>query len=443
MNYSIAELLQFEQQLRRASSIFELGYTIVNELNGCLAYDQAVLALGQSGQPLHLAAVSDLPEVDHTAPFVSWIERLAGQLNTTDSPTLQSLTAADVTAELAERWPELAAANLLVVPLLVDAQEGRLIGLLLLFRQTAFDQSEQKVLQHIGRSIGHALFAMRPKKTLRQWLNRLIHRRIFTITTLVLIVILLIPVRMSTLAPARIIPKQPYVVTASIDGVLHHVEVAPNQQVKQGALLAEFDTTELNNQYQVAQQSLLVAETKLQTAQQSGFMDPRQKSQVAQLQSQVRLQHAELLYAKARLARAQIFSPREGLVILDDPQRWKGQPVRVGQRIMLIASPHSVEVQVLLPVKDSIALQNGAKLKVFLDNDPLHSWEATLQHASFEPQVDHTGQSAYRLIAQLNADAISPRIGLRGVARIYGERVTLFFYLFHRPITALRQWIGW
>ena len=34
------------------------------------------------------------------------------------------------------------------------------------------------------------------------------------------------------------------------------------------------------------------------------------------------------------------------------------------------------------------------------------------------------------------------RLGLRGTARVYGEPVTLFFYLLRRPITALRQWTG-
>ena len=35
-----------------------------------------------------------------------------------------------------------------------------------------------------------------------------------------------------------------------------------------------------------------------------------------------------------------------------------------------------------------------------------------------------------------------PRIGLRGTAKIYGSRVTLFYYLFRKPITFVRQLIG-
>ena len=35
-----------------------------------------------------------------------------------------------------------------------------------------------------------------------------------------------------------------------------------------------------------------------------------------------------------------------------------------------------------------------------------------------------------------------PRIGLRGTARVYGPRTTMFYFLFRRPITAMRQLIG-
>ena len=43
---------------------------------------------------------------------------------------------------------------------------------------------------------------------------------------------------------------------------------------------------------------------------------------------------------------------------------------------------------------------------------------------------------------RITEDAI-PRIGLRGTAKVYGEKVSLFYYLFRRPITYLRQHLGW
>ena len=35
-----------------------------------------------------------------------------------------------------------------------------------------------------------------------------------------------------------------------------------------------------------------------------------------------------------------------------------------------------------------------------------------------------------------------PRIGLKGTAKVFGERVSLFYYLLRRPLAAARQFVG-
>ena len=90
-----------------------------------------------------------------------------------------------------------------------------------------------------------------------------------------------------------------------------------------------------------------------------------------------------------------------------------------------------------------IAAKDGARVVVYLDSDPLAPIEATLVRASYQASVTGEGQYAFRLFARLAVDGDRlPRIGTRGTAQVYGERVSLFFYLFRRPITAIRQRLG-
>ena len=51
---------------------------------------------------------------------------------------------------------------------------------------------------------------------------------------------------------------------------------------------------------------------------------------------------------------------------------------------------------------------------------------------------------SYRVYAKFdNAEQENNlRIGLQGTAKIYGERVSLFFYLFRKPISYVRQFLG-
>ena len=49
---------------------------------------------------------------------------------------------------------------------------------------------------------------------------------------------------------------------------------------------------------------------------------------------------------------------------------------------------------------------------------------------------------AYTVTAKIEQEDIQPRIGLRGSAKIFGDEVRLFFYLFRKPIIVLRQTLG-
>ena len=110
---------------------------------------------------------------------------------------------------------------------------------------------------------------------------------------------------------------------------------------------------------------------------------------------------------------------------------------------MEIADPGNVELEVRLPVDDAVGLGKDARVKLFLDSDPLNSREAIIVHVSHEATPDTANVLSYRVTARLtDADRGIPRIGEHGTAQLFGQEVALFYYLFRRPITALRQHTG-
>ena len=448
MNETVAALLGLEQQLRKASDLAQLFYTLVNQTHRCIPYTQALLLVGKGLQQLQVVATSDLPTVDYTSPYINWAERVSKEILASgrgEEP--HELRPSDLSVELAREWQALELPDYLFwQPLPVEARDNDPAGALLLIRDVGWSEAERGIAQHVAGSAGHALFALRRHQPLKGLGGRLRQRKVMLAVSLVLLMLLAWPVRLSTLAPAEVVAKDPHVVAAPLDGVVKAVAVSPNQLVIPGEPLARLEDTELTSRAAVAKQALSVAQAELKTVQQSGFMDPREKARLAELEAQVRLKDAEWQYARERLARSTIKADRSGVAVLDNPDDWKGRPVRVGERIMLVADPQHVEFQVMLPVKDSIALTPDAEVRVFLDNDPLHAWSAHLSQAGYEPQATPDQQFAYRLVAQLaegETGGAPPRIGLRGTAKVYGDQVSLFFYLFRRPITSVRQWLGW
>ena len=434
-----AALLRLEQVVLSAETAAETRFVIANETRSLSPFVQGVLLGGQQDERLHVDAVSNLSDVDRTTPFLAWVERLAAHVSASiPGRELVTLTPEHLTPELRREWPDFALPHLLWIPLFTREHERQ--GVLLLSRESAWMPQELALLSHLSSIYAFALQKFQVRK---RWHWQQAHLRKRALWAgLLLLAVAFWPLRLSVLAPADITPRDPFVVAAPIDGVVTGLRVLPNQQVAPGTELAELESTDLKGMQDIAARALDVAQAELRRAQQASFVDPARKADLAQLQAQVDLKSREYQLAQSRRQKALLESDRNGVAVVDDPQAWKGRPVRVGERIMSIADPAKVEVTVMVPVKDAIVLEPGNEVRLFLDTDPLSSLPATVQYVVYEPTM--AGEwPAYKVRASLASDVAPPRIGLRGTARIYGQRTTMFYYVFRRPITAARQWLGW
>jgi hypothetical protein len=267
----------------------------------------------------------------------------------------------------------------------------------------------------------------------------------FTLAPVVLIVIvavLAIPVRLTALAPAEIVARDPTIVAAPMRGVVEEILVEPNARVEQGEPIVRLQDLEARNRFEVAREALEVARAKFRKARQEAFDSPESRARLATLRAEVALRETELRFAKQKLEKVVIHADHAGIAIYDDPNDWSGRPVRTGERILQLADPKARELRVRLPVGDAIVLNAGAPLKLFLDAHPLDPLTGEVGRTSYRPVTSGRDQVMYRVTARLSEQRPWLRIGLRGTARISGARVPLAFYLFRRPLTALRQTIG-
>jgi multidrug resistance efflux pump len=315
-----------------------------------------------------------------------------------------------------------------------------MLGGLWLTRDQPWPEHEVTVLQRLSEAYAYAWRAVGPSKNLR-WRWGLSRTRA-SLFAGALVGALIIPVPMSTLAPAKIVAKDPVIVSAPIDGVIAEIVVPPNSAVSKGDVLFRYEDTTFRSEYQIAERNLDVAMAQYRRASQGSFVEADQKADVPLLKAEVGLRETERNYAYERLAKVEVKAEQAGLVLYTDKSDWIGKPVVVGQRIMELADTQQLEVRIDLSVEDAIVLRKGAPVALFLNADPFSSVSATVSHASYHAEVLPNNMLAYRVTAQLGEGAPELRIGWQGSAKIYGEHVSLFTYLFRRPISALRPWIG-
>jgi multidrug efflux pump subunit AcrA (membrane-fusion protein) len=251
-----------------------------------------------------------------------------------------------------------------------------------------------------------------------------------------------IPVPQSIVAPARVVPQDPVVVAAPMEGVVRDITVRPNERVEPGQVLFRYVAAELEANLAVAERAVAAAEADLRRARQQAFGDPASAAEVALKQAALELEQVELDYGRYLASQIEVTAERAGVAVFADPAEWRGRPVQTGIRVMEIADPDRVRLDIDIPVGDAVTLRQGAEVSLFLDVDPLNPIAAMLERVAYgaEPTIDDV--LAYRASALFAEGVAPPRIGLHGTVRVFGDPVPLGLFLFRKPLAAARGFLG-
>lgn len=428
-----------QERARAARSMRELWFTIANETWQLLPYSQAYLWQVDGGAA-RLRTAAGLARLAEDSPLTVWLGRLGRWLDRTVGDDPVFLGRDDAPADLADGWDEWLGLLLFLEPVL--APDGHRLGIVGFVLEEPPSDAIQTVLLRTFAAYGHAWSALAPRR--RSQRRRA--RWPGWVVAALLIAAMFIPVRLSVLAPAEIIGLDARMIAAPMDGVIESFAVTPNQAVDAGQLLFSLDATTLVNRREVAARQLQVARADALAAAQKAFSSDASRAELAALDGKVAERQAELDYLDRLLERIQVHAPASGVIVFGDTNDWIGKPVATGERVALLADPDDAGVLVWLPVADAINLEPGAEVRVFLQVAPLTPIDATLSQTSYQAVTSPEGISAYRLRARLvgnDREAVGlARIGLKGTAKIYGRSAPLAYYLFRRPLAALREWTG-
>ncbi|SNS78742.1 MULTISPECIES: efflux RND transporter periplasmic adaptor subunit [unclassified Azospirillum] len=434
---ALTAFLQLEKRVRACTTAEELAFLMVNDTHMMVTYRQAAFWRTDKGT---IQALSGLVMPDKDAPFTVWLQGLfKKRLETAEGQALAPLSAALLPAQEAESWAHHLPANAFWVPL--KRPGGEIVGVLLLAREEAWGEPERQMLEQLSDAYAHGWAALTAGTSRRtKWLQR--PRRLAMGVAAAALLVMLLPVRQSVLAPAEVVARDPVIIRAPMQGVVETIHVQPNATVSQGTLLASMDGRELTSRLDIARQQRAVAEAELRQAQQQAVFDDKSRAQLAILQGRREQHMAEVAYIEGLLERSRMTAPRDGIAIFDDVGDWEGRPVSLGERIMLVADPKDAELEVQLPVADAINLEPGAEMEFYLNIDPSSPVAASLVRAGYRASTTPDNITAYRLLARFGQADDRLRVGLKGTAKIYGDRTILFIYLMRRPLAAMRIWLN-
>ena len=422
---------------------------MANDAWGLLGYRQALVLRKRAGRWGALA-ISGLVDPGETTPYQNWLRRVAEHLesvernnqgrpdevNAAGDTPLRPLAPDQLPAELAREWSQWWPEE--VVYAFLHARGGGVNGLALYLFDSPAHATRTASLNRLAEVWLHA-WAMLSGPSRKSWMPR---RRTRLAVAAVLLLVLLIPVRQSVLAPAEIISLESVVLASPVEGVVREVLVRPNQTVVADQPLVALDDTTLRNRREVLLKSVGSVQAELLATRQKSFDSLQSRGEIAPLSGRVEERRAELAYIDEQLGRMIVPSPKAGITVFGDPNDWRGRPVAAGERVMLIANPARLGVLVHVPVADAIALKPGAPVRLFLHVAPLAPLDGEVIETGYQALPSPDNIASYRIRASLDAGSDGSRIGLKGTAKLYGSRVTLGYWLLRRPLAAAREWAG-
>lgn len=444
-------LVELGRRARLATGSDELAFLFVNDTRSLQPYRQAALWFAVGG----VRCLSGVLQVEANVPFVQWLEQVCAELAKKDCKGAPwCVRAQDLPPALAAEWGQWLPAEGVWVPLPADpAQAASSPGGLLLAAEQPAGEATLAVLEEWRDIWLHAWRALlRPSawsclnEQVQQWWQRgrqgpWWRRRPWQMG-LALLLLFVCPVRLSVLAPGELVPANPAVVRAPLEGVIDKFHVRPNERVQAGQPLFSFDETALASRLDVARQVLNTAQAEYRQMAQLALNDARSKGQLAVLLGRIGEKQAEVEFLSSQLSRSRVTAPLDGVAIFDDPAEWLGRPVQVGERVMKVAQAEEAEIEAWVPVGDAIPLLVGSPVNLYLAASPFSSVGGSLRYMAHDALPRPDGSYAYRIRASLR-DSSSLRIGLKGTARLQGDWVPLGYWVLRRPLALVRQFLVW
>ena len=411
---ALAALLHLQQRALGAATPTALGFTVVNEALTLVAYRQAAFFTCMLHGRLKLTTASGLVSVAEDSPYAVWLGRFAQTFLV--QPGCQKLDFAGAPADFVDGWEEWLPEHLLVAAFF-DAS-GQRLGIVMYARETPWHEVEIALLDHLHQTYAYCLHALvRGPRRLGAAMGSVFQGKVSRWLAIAALLALLIPVRLSALAPAEVVALTAMAVAAPQEGVISAFHVPPNATVKTGDKLFSLEDSTLSSRREVARRGVSIARSDLLVAEQRAFDDLKSKGELAAAVGRVKEKEAELALAEVSLNRVVVKAERDGIAVYGDANDWLGRPVQTGERVMQLADPRDAGVLIWLPVADALNLEPGAPIRLFLHTKPLSALPATLLQTSYQAVLSPEGVSAYRLRGQFEDGADKARIGLRGTAR--------------------------
>lgn len=433
----LARLNQIQLRAFSAKSFKELSFIIVNDTHQLIDYDRAIF-WKREDDSYKIVNISGQSEFSKTSSYHEQVNKIVhGLSNPSEAQYIRNNSFKepnDAWARFKEENPEH-----VVYWFPLKDENGHFNTALWLesWKGKSWLRDEIDFLGFLGKSYVAAL---------NRFKVRFIPRKFAKTTLLALFIFLFImsffiELRLRVVAPCEVVPTDPYVMTTPLEGRIESIVVDHGQFVEKGDLLFSYDKRLPAYQLDIEKKELEISLSNLERAQNKGYEDTESLKEMETLRLLANKELLDVDLGNYQFSKLDVKAPIAGLVEIKNPKEWRGKQVTIGERVLTIFNENHTHVEIEIPHDDRITFDRKVPVKVFLNVNPDTSYLAQLRYISSYTKVSEDNTVIFLAEADWKGN-VQAKPGLKGTAVLYGDKVSLIYWLLRKPISTFRKITG-
>lgn len=233
-------------------------------------------------------------------------------------------------------------------------------------------------------------------------------------------------------------PTDSKIVYAPYAGAISKVFFDSGQEVEKTSLVLEYNTEELLYDLAIEQKKLAETLTELDLVKTQSFDKVELRGRIKILDLRRQLEENRIKKHEWYLTRSKVTAQAEGTLVIGDRHILTGKKVQAGEKLFEVVSENNVYAEVYLNEKDAIVLGKGLKILLYPHIKPEEPIPAKVISISPVPLRNDNRQFTY-LIKVIPERTKDFTCGMRGIANLSSQQVTLGYYLFRSVIIWWRK----
>ena len=255
----------------------------------------------------------------------------------------------------------------------------------------------------------------------------------------IIIALVAFRVRQYAIADFEIAPDKESVCYSAIDGTLKEAVRTRGDYVKEGDVVIAFDTNELDFKLAAAEKDFELSSADLDMTGRKSFTTPDMIARAKLLSIKSEQDKVEIERCKWMLSKCTMRAPQAGVLIMEEREKLKGRPVRAGDKLFEVISPDSILAEIRLSERDASVLGDNMSIALYLHTQPERPMTGKVVSISPKPILTEDRLFCYVVKVKIDNPPEKLICGMRGVARVGGQKVSLGYYIFRSAVLWWRK----